>query len=521
MSLSFFSDKYDFVVFPITKAGSLYVNSITEIHMLQFIKCLNRSKELQKWLRRNILKIFQMSKNVKIHIYPFFCEGINVSTLLPHLNQIIFDYLVTYYSKETKTKQILMRQIRKNSNLISNNTLIQVGAGDTDSINAVNLLATAFVLYANIKDNNNIDDEFYLNSPLKKKRRIGDLKSPSPPVLLPESPNKLTDDFENIHDDYRRTIFGIKVPSKEISCIFKMTSTKIYFEPYIWEKKNYTFFKKAKEEQVIHFYGGGFSYKSKKKGKRMFKISSTQGKTIRLHLNVDFIPNISVKEKSYYIATEWDPNFITLQDAYQENRSSTNMYKHYANILSTIGYLNSKYGFFHGDLKTDNVLVSRDANYVKCFDFDFSGVCGKIKNHRVLSYNFSDRERVLITKFIDTNRIDGKSFLFVLDIYRLFVSIVLNCKRYDTLTKLNKMTATNGVISFSMKNIVHFFNSLIKDKKCTERKITCVQEYIADTYDILDTYNWNKTIMHGDILINIYIAFSGDDKIIDNKKRKR
>jgi len=89
----------------------------------------------------------------------------------------------------------------------------------------------------------------------------------------------------------------------------------------------------------------------------------------------------------YYFVTEYDVKFETIDTTFDKLNNTykrlglakayENVDKVFTNVINTHRQAMEKYGFYHGDLKPDNVLINIDnRETVKIFDLDFSGfVC--------------------------------------------------------------------------------------------------------------------------------------------------
>ena len=89
----------------------------------------------------------------------------------------------------------------------------------------------------------------------------------------------------------------------------------------------------------------------------------------------------------YYFVTEYDVKFETVDTTFDKLNNTyrqlglvkayENVEKVFTNVINTHRQAMEKYGFYHGDLKADNVLINIDnRETVKIFDLDFSGfVC--------------------------------------------------------------------------------------------------------------------------------------------------
>ena len=81
-----------------------------------------------------------------------------------------------------------------------------------------------------------------------------------------------------------------------------------------------------------------------------------------------------------WFAVEWDPDFIPFSTSHFEGRRDFKLDQTVLRKMTeNIYHLSNEYGFYHGDLHTENFLYNIKGD-IKRFDFDFSGVISEDDN---------------------------------------------------------------------------------------------------------------------------------------------
>ena len=127
---------------------------------------------------------------------------------------------------------------------------------------------------------------------------------------------------------------------------------------------------------------------------------------------------------------EKDPGYTMMYDNLPSYNNNT-MERIIINVMKKCLYLNEKYSFIHGDLKTDNIMIDNDLN-IKLIDFDMSSIHNK----------YSQNQQYYVNHQVISGMNKHKGFLF--DFYRLYISLYLwNVKGLfadvEIIKKINKI----------------------------------------------------------------------------------
>ena len=167
--------------------------------------------------------------------------------------------------------------------------------------------------------------------------------------------------------------------------------------------------------------------------------------------------------------------------------------------------------FFHGDLKYDNVMVrvNRDNSVsVKNIDFDFSGfvtndeVMMSKQPLRNIDYIYSPRTETEVTY--------SKNLLFFYDVYRFFISLVLDNRLTDNI--YHDITVDNGNITVNLGDIYNYFLGDFRNFAISRlgRPISqVITIYYDDVIELLSEIfgtdqNWNRTICNTQLVIDVF-----------------
>lgn len=155
----------------------------------------------------------------------------------------------------------------------------------------------------------------------------------------------------------------------------------------------------------------------------------------------------------------------------------------FVRIMTHMLYLNKKYNFGHGDLKTDNILINNNDD-IKFIDFDLSTIGDLYSNNQ---YNFIGAEII-----IGMNTTKG----FLFDFYRLYTSIYIgnsctlfeNNKLFQSINKIfNRILLIykNNTKKDCLSNIfnnVEYFGEWLLEPEVTYDNILL----FLDTYQFTD-----------------------------------
>tara|TARA_B110000914_G_C15490364_1_gene460276 strand:+ start:450 stop:1898 length:1449 start_codon:yes stop_codon:yes gene_type:complete len=466
---------------PVTKDGQLRLESIKNYHIEQFCHCLNTSKRLQRWIYTNRQSIYEL--DIK-QVSPFFSKTTDVSIFSKNINSDIIVKLSTYFNIHDENT-IKSTSLTKTKSFLP--AMISVGGGKMRSV------------------------LFWMSSMISNISSGHKSTFTSPRVEV---------HFK--HGDKRRIINGVIFTDIDQRCMIKSTNVKNYIAAYRQEADVYKHFQNV-EERVCTFYGG---IESKAK-------LSKENKTFTFDLNIDlkgkcqsiklaFVNDKLKRNRIFYsLLTKWDIDFCTLERAMKDSRKNTPLRnKQLKNIYKTVGYMNKEHGFFHGDLKDDNVLVhKKDGNTVLYFDFDFSGVSGKVKNKTILEYwKTSSTIWKKVNSFVEKRSKDSDIFFLIFDAFRLFVSHMFELSkkhRYDTFSRkcsnntcINEIVVENKYIRFILGDFVDFLNGYAIPN---ERTLSKVQKRIGRDLKI-DKVDWNTTFMHETVISNLIIFIKKRNK---------
>ena len=330
-----------------------------------------------------------------------------------------------------------------------------------------------------------------------------------------------TGDYEEFEQskDNRRTVLGCIFDNGK-TCMFKYSKNPHYIPLYKIETKVYDQLKAQGGNypvDVIDYYG-------------------TSGNTINVGKNLQLpfaiqiegqrynsVIKVPEQGKYFYFAMEWNADFQTLEQALVKKTAAQRNWA-IQSVCDSLGRLNSNYGFFHGDMKPDNVMINmkdfdtvKKKYAIKHVDFDFSGILGAVKNDRMASAYFIDSQEK-VEEYIQSRTSPGRSseakdFLYFFDIYRLWCSIPTTWRngRYDTSTS-NTINASNGNIHFKFKDFVDFFINdgntkleFLNQKDLKNRNLRTLISNIGKELNIpRNNLDWNYTLMDEVIVFQLF-----------------
>lgn len=480
------SDKYEFLP-----------HSIEDYHLESFIKCIKEESQCQEYIVNHFQEILLLSKISKLEIF---------------LAESGKEFLSRLEEQSVSVNNPIVSAVAMPSGqLIAS----QSGGMNPYLVGGLVLLITAaYVKYGTKSNFINIDSVV---------DRVIDY------------------DDDMTVEDQRRIIIGCEIFSsqKTYTCALKVSRNRDYINEYQAEAKIYkTFQAKSRNLPVMDFYGDNMKTTDSNSYLQiedihigddsldMFMIRG--GDEIRFDRYDRAGNRLHPNTVYYYFAMEWNPEFNSALNIWKPRYgrskfSATKRNESIRNIISTLGELNEDYGFYHGDLKDDNVFISNDSNteiHVKHMDFDFSGFVGDYDNSnlKVISSFFPNNRYHSgpvgnLSAGIRTGSQDVKNYLYLFDVYRLWCSIMWDIQqsgRYDTTHSMNSIEANNGSIQFSLKDFVDFFISngdnkypFFDQRSTSNRKITILINNIASA-GIGRQNDWNRTLMDENIFNDLY-----------------
>jgi serine/threonine protein kinase len=343
----------------------------------------------------------------------------------------------------------------------------------------------------------------------------------SRPVIL-EQKHQRGGGVQMLSEDNRRHIYALNI--RELGYIkdfnygrfvIKIALNKDYSRAYDVEGKVYGGMKNCKN--VVKMYRAD---KFNNENKNIFWIQNTQGLIINMkkllmiesNINDIFItlPNANIYTNMSFLVLENCYNHQTLSNYVRrerEDNNDTRSYEAFKKTMKAVQELNTKVGFFHGDLHTDNVLIRENGEDIKLFDFDFSALLGKqIISNNLLFYNLTWKPCAYVnedcTLFIEENNVvkvqpkidktefNINNFMFIFDYFRLLFSILKKRRISD------KIISDYPEFENISRKILVWYTNL--DKKKEEKK------------------NWNYHF-EGNVFLPIYYFIRCDEKLLQEK----
>jgi serine/threonine protein kinase len=345
----------------------------------------------------------------------------------------------------------------------------------------------------------------------------------SRPVIL-EQIHQRGGGVQMLSEDNRRHIYALNI--RELGYIkdfnygrfvIKIALNKDYSRAYDVEGQVYNGMKNCKN--VVKMYRAD---KFNNENENIFWIQNTQGliinmkKLLMIESNIHDIfitlPNANIYTNMSFLVLENCYNHQTLSNYVrgEEDNNDTRSYEAFKKTMKAVQELNTKVGFFHGDLHTDNVLIRENGEDIKLFDFDFSALLGKqIISNNLLFYNLTWKPCAYVvnedcTLFIEENNVvkvqpkidktefNINNFMFIFDYFRLLFSIlkkrIISDKTFSDKTDLE--------FEKRSKKILVWYTNL--DKKKEEKK------------------NWNYHF-EGNVFLPIYYFIRCDEKLLQEK----
>ena len=262
-------------------------------------------------------------------------------------------------------------------------------------------------------------------------------------------------------------------------CVVKYTINDRFIEPYKKEATNYINLVSMNNNEVIKMYNSGTA-KTDKHGKCIYTLEEK-----------DFKVWFPYEENNYYLILEYNKNYLTLGRYINNNiENIENIKKILYLICDSIKLLHNKYSFFHCDLKYDNVMINTDEKGkcigIKNFDFDLSfssPTKGIDFLPQIENYNKTwseEKPEPELAETYEERKNKYKTYLFLFDIWRLWVSIVL-------FKKLDIKSAETR----EFKNLKFSLNDFWEYKETKIKSIFKVEE-------------WNGELMYYDTIEGLY-----------------
>ena len=299
------------------------------------------------------------------------------------------------------------------------------------------------------------------------------------------------------------------------SYVLKISKLKEYSCAYEDESRIYETL--GKKNDIIRYYESGIV---KVDGDNIQLIDSKTSETKLSFKNYLGLKNI---DGSYYNRLENTKGYVDLYEyvenlSYDDKHSDDNDFElilvAFNEIMKTIKKYNEKCGFFHGDLKGDNVKVKVTQGNVdvKLFDFDFSGIIDKnVLSRNITIYNLkfngenvfsckssSESENTDICKCVVTvlKNNDVKRFMYIFDYFRLLIETIFHLEnvyveRYSSKNLIRKIKLVSPRLDIVDKevfeNILDWYIKNISEstknsrnmlwKHCFKNSFFCKQIY--------------------------------------------
>lgn len=511
------------IYFPLTLFEGKYQvvpNSVEKHHFEGFLDSLFNSEIFFKKTRNDLNKINKFMKTYNYMSY--YKEGILKEINTPSINKKISELikLKNFMDQRTSSKVYSMLP-----SINSQRKAISVMAGGSAYVaGAVLTLLGGFAFY--MKDNLCKSKKVItkrqstLASIISTHANIKQKPVPKTPKVSLNKYQKYKFDFNS--SDHRRYVLGMIFESGE-RCILKLSKNPNYIPDYKMETKIYEHFRahsRIMPVDVIDYYG------TTPNGEKI----TVNNNILPIKVNIngrEMKTRISINEngKYFYFAMEYNQYYNTLENALNNISSRIVRDRAIQNVCSSLGRLNSEYGFYHGDMKVDNVMINtKNHREVKNMDFDFSGILGSsgVQNTKMV-YSYFDKKQSKVTSYIKSYYKSGKNseakdFLYFFDIYRLWCSLPSSwyggrSGRYDTFHNTNKISAGNGNIQFQLGDFVNFFKTngnqkftYFNQKDITQRNIhilmTNIGKHLGLTED--EETDWNVTLMDEAIVFGLF-----------------
>lgn len=275
--------------------------------------------------------------------------------------------------------------------------------------------------------------------------------------------NRLT--VQDLSLDERRSVYRVLDGGNATLFVMKISGNTEYIQDYEHESRIYERFNQIKADSrsgdrvqyVVDYYGGGYTVATSPSVNNLqvniqYTVNGVTRQTdITMANDNNLITHFATNNRFYYLLTHFDNNFRSWHDVYDDviltNINIANWIQTtYQTITISLGEYNSRYGFYHGDLHTGNILVNEAGDECRFFDFDFSGfLCGYKNSPAIPSPKFATYTegyyRSAPSDQLDSIKIywdnfannilkncnqDSKNFMFLFDSLRLYVFILID-----------------------------------------------------------------------------------------------
>ena len=500
-------------------------NTIGKNHFEGFLDSLIQSIIFQRKIMNdfNIIQLFVKKNDFMKYYKPTILEDIKTKDIK---NKILLLTKIKIFLDKSEPSSNIFSNNSLNSTTISAISVMNGGSEYFQSISGVVILLGALIWYFK-------DDCYQIKEIISNTRKT--MKTSASMVseendnfnankYMPEKsiypqPDVTKPAYKNINK--KRSVLGV-IFSDGQRCMLKISRNSNFIGRYKIETKVYDKLKYMTKSgvlpiDIIDYYGSsGEKLIPINKNPRYLLIDIKIGKK-------SYKTNIRVSDfgKYFYFAMEWDSDYKILQEAL-DGISAKKRNKAIECVCDSLGRLNYEYGFYHGDMKIDNVMINIEDFSVKNFDFDFSGLLSVVQNNTMVDAWF-DTKREKVRNYINTSTRSGKfseakNFLFFFDIYRLWCSLPTSfgrTGRYDTHSSTNKIEVSNGSIRFKFKDFVDFFKSngnghkelvYLNQKKINNRSLDILMLNIGKKIGLSEKYllDWNRTLMNEIIVFHLF-----------------
>lgn len=386
-----------------------YENSIDNNIVQSFFKMYTSQKGFYNWFYKNVSHFINMISTNINEVNNIIKSYYTNDTLN---NSQIINTIQTYIEKQLSNKNLFAKQIlNKNKLNIVNRPEISIqSAGDRKSFQSTFFLGIIFYIFSKknvdlkslpipIKENQKELPKMRNNEALPK---IGNNE------VLPQLP-KLDNNgsSQKINENGLTEADTVKTPSKStrivsgsnVIYLFGFEDESQYILKILADKpenvnefKIYeelqNFLKSPEKSHIVNMVKADVIDKTEDI-KLNFEVNNENYEIEFDSFMYEIIESLIFTEKIVYIITDYDSDFITLNDAKKKNKPQLDLLcRLLNNVIIFYNYLYKNLGFLHQDLHTNNLLVKKDYTDFKFFDFDRSST--KKNNSELLTPKESD-----------------------------------------------------------------------------------------------------------------------------------